>query len=174
MQCALNELPPEQEKEAIHATLARIAAATGTRPKGWLGAGVAETWNTLDFLIAEGVEYVADWTCDDLPFRMSVGDKSITSIPYTLQASDSCQGYNQNATADEFERVLIRQFDCLYRESADAPRVMAISIHPFISGVPHWIDALDGALAHICSRPGVWRATGAEIVAHFAREVPHE
>lgn len=170
----LNELPTEQEQEAIRATLARIEAATGVKPKGWLGAGVAETWDTLDFLIAEGVRYVADWTCDDLPFRMDVGGKHIMSIPYTLQASDSCQCYNQKATADEFERVLIRQFDCLYREAASTPRAMAISIHPFIAGVPHWIDALDSALAHICSRPGVWRATGEEIVDHFERQVPDE
>jgi peptidoglycan/xylan/chitin deacetylase (PgdA/CDA1 family) len=170
----LNEMPPDQERAAIHATLERIAAATGTRPKGWLGAGVAETWNTLDFLVAEGVRYVADWTCDDLPFRMKLGDATIFSIPYTLQASDSCQCYNQKATADEFERVLVRQFDWLYRESEHAPRVMAISIHPFIAGVPHWIGALDAALEHICSHAGVWRATGSEIVDHFALMVEDE
>ena len=27
-----------------------------------------KTWNTLDHLIAEGVDYIADWTSDDLPF----------------------------------------------------------------------------------------------------------
>lgn len=170
----LNEMPAQQEREAIKATLERIAAATGARPNGWLGAGVAETWNTLDYLIAEGVRYVADWTCDDLPFRMKVGGGTIFSIPYTLQASDSCQCYNQKATADEFERVLIRQFDWLYRESERAPRVMAISIHPFIAGVPHWIGALDKALEHISSHEGVWRATGGEIVAHFALKVQDE
>jgi hypothetical protein len=51
---------------------------------------------------------------------------------------------------------------------------MAISIHPFIAGVPHWIDALDAALAHICSHSGVWRATGDEIVSHFERQVADE
>lgn len=167
----LNELPPDAERQAIRDTLARIAAATGARPKGWLGAGVAETWNTLDFLVSEGVSYVADWTCDDLPFRMRVAGKCLLSIPYTLQASDSCQCYNQKATADEFERVLIRQFDCLYRESKTAPRVMAISVHPFIVGVPHWIDALDAALRYICPKPGVWRATGSEIIEHYASQV---
>ena len=170
----LNEMAPEAERAAIKATLDRIAAATGSRPRGWLGAGVAETWSTLDFLIAEGVQYVGDWVCDDLPFRMHVGEKTIFSIPYTLQASDSCQCYNQKATADEFQRVLIRQFDWLYRESERAPRVMAISIHPFIAGVPHWIGALDAALAHICRHDGVWRATGSEIVAHFAQQVSDE
>ena len=65
--------------------------------------------------------------------------------------------------------MLIRQFNCLYRESALAPRVMAISIYPFIAGVPHWIDALDKALEYVVSPPGVWRATGAEIVAQYER-----
>jgi peptidoglycan/xylan/chitin deacetylase (PgdA/CDA1 family) len=164
----LNEMPPVQEHAAISATLDRIALATGARPKGWLGAGVAETWNTLDYLIEEGVEYVADWTCDDLPFGMKVGGRTIFSIPYTLEASDSCQCYNQKATADQFERVLTRQFDWLYRESEHTPRVMAISLHPFIAGVPHWIGAVDAALEHICSHDGVWLATGSEIVSHFA------
>lgn len=164
----LNEMPPEQEHAAISATLDRIALATGARPKGWLGAGVAETWQTLDYLVEEGVQYVADWTCDDLPFAMKAGGRTIFSIPYTLQASDSCQCYNQKATADQFERVLTRQFDWLYRESEHTPRVMAISLHPFIAGVPHWIGAVDAALEHICSHDGVWLATGGEIVSHFA------
>jgi allantoinase len=64
----LNEMPPEQEKEAIRDTLATIAKATGRKVPGWLGAGLSETWNTLDFLAAEGVQYVADWACDDLPW----------------------------------------------------------------------------------------------------------
>jgi peptidoglycan/xylan/chitin deacetylase (PgdA/CDA1 family) len=170
----LNEMPPDREHAAIRTTLDRIAAATGVRPRGWLGAGVAETWSTLDYLVEEGVQYVADWTCDDLPFRMHVGDRTIFSIPYTLQASDSCQCYNQKAGADEFERVLIRQFDWLHRESQYAPRVMAISLHPFIAGVPHWIGAVDAALAHICSHEGVWLATGSEIVSHFALQAPDE
>ena len=42
---------------------------------------------------------------------------------------------------------------------------MAIAIHPFVSGVPHWIGALDSALEYVCSHAGVWRATGGEIVA---------
>jgi allantoinase len=46
-------------------------------------------------------------------------------------------------------------------------RVMAIAVHPFVTGQPHRIGALDSALEYICSHPGVWRATGLEIVQHF-------
>jgi hypothetical protein len=45
--------------------------------------------------------------------------------------------------------------------------VMAIAVHPFVTGQPHRIGALDAALEYICSHEGVWRATGWEIVQHF-------
>ena len=44
---------------------------------------------------------------------------------------------------------------------------MAIAVHPFVTGQPHRIGALDAALEYICSHPGVWRATGREIVQHY-------
>jgi allantoinase len=44
---------------------------------------------------------------------------------------------------------------------------MAIALHPYLSGVPHRIDALDAALEHICKHEGVWRATGSEITRAF-------
>ncbi|HVO89534.1 MAG TPA: polysaccharide deacetylase family protein [Casimicrobiaceae bacterium] len=170
----LNEVPAEQEKAAIHQTLERIAKATGSKPAGWLGAGLAETWNTLDYLIDEGVRYVADWTCDDLPFRMNVGGRTLMSIPYSLQVNDTTQFYNQKATHEDFEKIIKAQFDCLYGEAGEVPRVMAIAIHPFVSGVPHWIGAIDRSLEYICSHEGVWLATGSEIIDHFAKSVPDE
>ena len=64
--------------------------------------------------------------------------------------------------------MVCRAFDVLYaRERRDSGRVAAISLHPYIIGVPHRIGALDRALAHIRSHDGVWLATGEEIVAHF-------
>ena len=47
------------------------------------------------------------------------------------------------------------------------PRVMAIAVHPFVTGQPHRIGALDAALEYICSHDGVWRATGWEIVQAY-------
>ena len=42
-----------------------------------------------------------------------------------------------------------KRIDVLYREGAVRARVMAISLHPYLSGVPHRIDAFDDALNHI-------------------------
>lgn len=170
----INELAPEEERGMVHATLERIARATGRKVVGWLGAGLAETWNTLDYLIEGGVRYIADWTCDDLPFRMNVGGREIMSIPYSLQINDATQFYNQKANPDDFERAVKAQFDCLYAESERAPRVMAIALHPFISGAPYWYGALDRALGYVTSKPGVWRATGSEIIDHYTSQVPED
>jgi hypothetical protein len=41
---------------------------------------------------------------------------------------------------------------------------MAISLHPWITGQPYRIGALEQALRHMLSRKGVWSATGAEIM----------
>ena len=62
------------------------------------------------------------------------------------------------------ERMIKRTFDVLYRESEDSARVMAICLHPFISGVPHRIAGLDAAFRYICNHNDVWWATGEEIV----------
>lgn len=163
----LNEMEPEREKESIHNTLATIARTTGKKPLGWLGAGLAETWNTLDFLIDEGCLYVADWPADDLPFRMQLGAKSIYSIPYSLHCNDTPQLFDQKQSAEEFGQVMRSQFDVLYRESAETGKVMAVSLHPFVSGAPYRIGAVDRAFEYICSHEGVWAATGEEIIRAY-------
>jgi peptidoglycan/xylan/chitin deacetylase (PgdA/CDA1 family) len=43
-------LAPEQERDTIRTVLKTIEQATGKRPRGWLGSGLFETYNTLDIL----------------------------------------------------------------------------------------------------------------------------
>jgi allantoinase len=96
------------------------------------------------------------------------------SVPYSLHVNDTTQFFNQKTTAEEFETLIKGQFDCLYRESEQAPRVMAIALHPYVSGVPHWSTTVDRALQYVCRHEGVWLATGSEIAQHFAAEVADE
>jgi hypothetical protein len=49
---------------------------------------------------------------------------------------------------------------------------MALSLHPWIIGVPHRIAVLEEALARIMAHAGVWSATGAEILAAFKAQQP--
>jgi allantoinase len=136
-------------------------------PVGWLGAGLAETWNTLDYLAEAGIRYVCDWVNDDQPYRFELGTPPLVSLPYSVQTNDVPAYFEMKVSVPEFEAMLKRQFDTLYREGETVPRVMAIAVHPFVTGQPHRIGALDAALEYICSHAGVWRATGWEIVQHY-------
>ena len=167
----LNEMRPEQEREAIFEALDRIEAACGTRPVGWLGPGLAETWNTLEYLSQAGIRYVCDWANDDQPYTMQIGSPPMVSLPYSVQTNDVPAYFDMKASVPEFERTLKAQFDTLYREGADSGRVMAIAVHPFLTGQPHRIGALDSALEYICSHEHVWLATGREIVDHYQRSL---
>lgn len=168
----LNEVPPEEEPKIIQRTLATIAKATGTRPVGWLSAGLQETWHTLDHLAAEGCEYVSDWTNDDQPYLMTLdGGRRIVSIPYSHDINDKPAYEKFHRTAAEFQEMICRQFDVLYREGSESGRVMAICLHPYLSGQPYRIDALDAALAHICRHAGVWLATGSEITRQYSAQL---
>jgi peptidoglycan/xylan/chitin deacetylase (PgdA/CDA1 family) len=169
----LNELPAGEEHAAIRNALDTIERATGARPRGWLGAGLQETWNTLDFLAVEGCEYVCDWPNDDQPYLMTLeGGGELVSVPYSLELNDKPAYEKRNRTADEFHDMIVRQFRVLYEEGAESGRVVAIALHPYLSGVPHRIGALDAALQVICRHEGVWRATGGEIAREFRRQTP--
>lgn len=163
----LTEFDEAGERRMIAECARIIADATGRKPTGWLGAALAENWHTLESLIEEGFDYVADWTNDDQPYMMTLGKRQIASIPYSYEVNDSPFIYYRNGTIDEFEMLIRRQFEVLYEEGAVSGRVMAICLHPFIIGVPHRIRGLESALKFIASHSKVWFATGDEIIRHY-------
>jgi peptidoglycan/xylan/chitin deacetylase (PgdA/CDA1 family) len=95
----------------------------------------------------------------------------LISVPYSHEINDKPAFERFNRTADEFREMICRQFDVLYREGAQSGRVMAIAIHPYLTGVPHRIDAFDKALGYIARHERVWKATGTEIAAHYRAQV---
>jgi allantoinase len=165
----INEMNPEQERAAIFDAIDKIEKVSGTRPVGWLGPGLAETWHTLEYLSEAGIRYVCDWVNDDQPYTFDVGTPRMISVPYSVQTNDVPAYFDMKVSVPEFERMLKSQFDVLYKEGEQSGRVMAIAVHPFVTGQPHRIGALDAALEYICSHEGVWLATASEIAAHYAQ-----
>ena len=161
----LNQMEPDEERESIRRALSKIAVLSGKQPVGWLGAGLAETWNTLDHLADAGIRYVADWVTDDQPFFITLDDgRKLVSIPYSYEINDAPFINTRAGHIDQFVAAIKRQFDVLYAEGAQSSRVMAICLHPYLIGVPHRIGGLDEAIAYIAAHDGVWFATGSEIV----------
>jgi allantoinase len=161
-------LTPEAETQVIASTRAAIESC-GQKMRGWLGPGLTETFNTLDLLRAQDVEYVADWCNDDLPYAMNNG---LHSIPYTLELNDMPLFNNPSISIVDFERRIRDTFDTLYEEGAKNGRVMCIALHPFLIGAAHRIKYLDSALAYIASHEEVWLTTGSEIIDAYKAAVP--
>ena len=102
----LTEMDPAEERAAVRATIDRIEAASGTRPVGWLGAGLAETWNTLDYLAEAGIRYVCDWVNDDQPYLFEIGTPPLVSLPYSVQTNDVPAYFEMKVSVPEFEAML--------------------------------------------------------------------
>jgi len=158
----------EDQKKAIADTLAAIQAFTGKKARGWESPGLTETYDTIDWLAEAGVEYVADWVLDDQPCSISTSSGQIVSIPYTVEMNDIAMMALQNHPSEEWLRRGVDTFDRLYLEGAKSARVMAISVHPYITGVPHRIAYLERLYEYIRQRPGVCFWKGEEILDWYA------
>lgn len=159
----VNEIPPEEERALVRTVFDTIERSAGSRPVGWLGSGLQETWTTLDYLIENGARWVADWVNDDQPYMMDVDGEPLVSIPYSFELNDSAAFWRNKQSAAEFEQMICDAFEVLYAEGEHAARVMCISLHPFIIGQANKIGSLDRALRHVMAHEGVWAATGSEI-----------
>jgi allantoinase len=153
----------ENEREDIVKTREAIRAFAGRPPRGWLGPGLTETWETPDLLVEEGFDYVADWVLDDQPVRLKTRSKPIVSVPYSLECNDVSMMLLQHHVAAEYRNRVIDQFEQIYRDSLTSARVMALVVHPYIMGAPHRLRYFREALLHVRTRSDVLFWTGERI-----------
>lgn len=160
-------MPADVERAYLAEVIGTIERATGRRPRGWLGPGLTETFQTPRLLAELGLSYVLDWTNDDQPYPLKV--PGMLSVPYSVELNDLGLFTMRGHTGPQFLQTVTDQFDQLYADSADSGRVMALALHPFVSGQPFRARYLDQALAYIAGHPGVWLTTSDEIAEHFDR-----
>ncbi len=153
----------ENQDDAIRRTVENIAEFTGKAPRSWESPGLTETEETLDLLRKHGIEYVADWVIDDLPQEVDTPHGVITTIPYTVETNDITVYALQQHESDVFLKRGKDQFDRLYQEGATNARVMAISMHPYITGVPHRIRYLEELLDYVIGHEGTCLMTASEL-----------
>ncbi len=139
----------DDQRAAIRRTLDTIEKFTGKKVRGWESPGLTETYETIDILAEEGVEYVADWVLDDQPVEIATTRGPIVSVPYTVELNDIAMMALQHHGSEEMLRRGVDHFDRLYQEGLTIPRVMAISVHPYITGVPHRIKYFEKLLEHV-------------------------
>ena len=154
----------EDQQELIERSLSTLEAFTGRRPVGWLGPGLTQTYDTPDLLAAAGVQYIGDWVYDDEPTEIRTKHGPLVTLPYTVELNDIPMMIVQHHESEYFTRRCIDTFDRLYQEGANRAKIMAIAIHPYISGQPHRIKYLEAVYDHIGRHPGVLHWNGVQIL----------
>jgi allantoinase len=160
------------EAEIVEASLARIAAFTGIRPRGWLSPGLRETHSSLEIFKQAGIEYVFDWVIDDLPNWLSTDAGPLLSLPYNLELNDSIIYAVEKHSSPEFLLRLERTLALFVREAQLAPRVLALGLHPHLMGVPHRFGYFEEMLDLLMATPGVCFMTGSDMADWFVRQCP--
>lgn len=150
----------EDQREVISKSFEVLQNYTGKAPKGWLGPGLHETLDTLDYLAETGFKYVCDWPMDEHPVEMRTSAGPIMAMPYSFELSDLPMMVVHHHESRVWLERAIDQFDRLYEEGATQPRVMSMSMHPYIMGVPHRVKYVEAAYDHMRQKKGVWFTTG--------------
>lgn len=161
------DMDVDHERAVLARIVDRIEAATGARPRGWMGPALTETFNTADLLADLGLTYTLDWTHDDQPFWFR--NRKVMSVPYSLELNDVVFFTEKGYSPADFELMVRDQLDQLV-EDQPSGRVMALALHPFVIGQAFRAKYLDRALAYVASHPDVWLTTSDDIAAHYASQ----
>jgi peptidoglycan/xylan/chitin deacetylase (PgdA/CDA1 family) len=146
-----------------------IREFTGKRPVGWMGPGLTETLDTPEHLVAAGIQYIADWVIDDEPCTIRTRGGELVTLPYSLELNDIAMMVVQHHAAGEFVTRSMDYFERVYREGRDRAKIMAIAVHPYISGVPHRIKYFESVLRRLRKQKGVLFWNGAQILDWYLK-----
>ena len=159
----------DDQKAMIAKAMDTLEAFWDRRPIGWLGPGLTQTLETPELLAEAGVKYIGDWVYDDEPTVISTAKGPLVTLPYSVELNDIPMMLVQHHEAEHWYRRCADAFDRLYMEGATRPKIMAMAIHPYISGQPFRINYLERVYAYIAQFSGVVHWNGAEIYEWYNR-----
>lgn len=155
------------EAELIQQSCEKIKKFTGKPPRGWIGPGLKESFDTPDYLRAAGIDYLCDWVIDDSPLWMTTKHGPLVVVPYTLELNDSVIfAVEKHASPEQYDRLRY-SLEALEPELAEGPRVITLSLHHHLNGVLHRIGFVHKMLDLLQRRSDTVFMTGAEICDWF-------
>lgn len=160
------------ERETVRATLDMLEEFSGSRPRGWLGPGLQETFDTPDVLAGAGIDYVLDWAVDDLPVWMDTRHGPLLAVPYSLEINDALLfGVERHPSREIAVRVAdtLKTFE---QEAESEPRIVTLGLHPHLIGIPHRFGYLQQVLEELSARTDTVFMTGSAISDWYRAEAP--
>ena len=167
----------DKQPEIMQQSIDILQKFTGKFPNGWLGPGRGQMFDTLDHVAKAGFTWFGDWVLDDQPIWVKTAHGPVLAIPYSAEINDITMMVSHH---HEFDVLLDRTrdaFDRLYLESKELTRILAIGVHPYVTGQAHRIKYFEqlyalhqqasgrGALDRPAD-PRLVREAGAEAAMH--------
>jgi len=161
----LIHLTEEQEREEIRTCAKMFQDFVGVRPTGWLTSGMRHTERTLGILADEGFLWHGDAVNDDNPYPVNIKGKTMIVVPYKNAVSglNDTGMYRRGITARDVFNSFKDEFDLLYEESADDPKMLTLAMHCQMA-FPATGKVYDEAIKYAKSFADVWFAKRIEIV----------
>jgi allantoinase len=78
---------------------------------------------------------------DDAAHRADPANGPLVTLPYTVELNDIPMMIVQHHESEYFTRRCIDTFDRLFKECEHSAKIMAVAIHPYISGQPYGSSA---------------------------------
>jgi allantoinase len=154
----------DDQRGVIMKSMEMIEKFSGKHPRGWFGPGLTQTFDTLDYLSEAGVEYIGDWVLDDEPVTLKTTHKPVVALPYNFEIHDIVMMALQHHPSEVMYTRAMDQFNWLYSEAAERPKIMAIACHPYLSGQPHRIGHVQRIYRDILGHDGVVAWDGEKIL----------
>src|SRR5258705_3037392 len=169
-------MTPEQERAGYQASIDTIQKVTGTRPVGFNAFWLRGTPNTLGILQALGFIYHIDDISRDEPFIVTVRGKPFAVVAYTIRNNDIVRVDSPATTNEAYLQDLKDDFDVLYAEAVAHRRMMSISTHDRISGIPGRVKLMEEFIKYAQKQTAVVFMRKDEIAkwALSASDIPRE
>ena len=163
-------LDKEGERKIIQGSIDAFAKVAGVTPRGYLSPGVRPTPNTIDLISDMGFTWSSDCIDEDVPYSVGPNDKPIVMMPKDFHPNDYTTYETGSRSPRELYSLLIDQFDYLYDEGATNPKVMSVTMHPFLAGRAYRAKIFRDFMRHARAHQNVWFARGVDIADWWRKQ----
>jgi len=157
-------LPRDEEDQVMKKTIAMIQKRTGRRCYGWRSC--TQSTNTIELLIDNGFVFNTNCFHEELPFLWEKDGKLLVELPRQPFGDGTLFGHRHGEYGNPYHGLETWKayFDELYSESsAERPKYIPFTMHPYIIGRPGRTLALRGIIQHMKKAGNLWFPTGIEL-----------
>lgn len=154
------------ERANIRRTTDLLEKACGVRPKGWISPRASPSVNTARLLAEEGYEWHGDTMNDDLPYRVTFGDKSIVAFPGGMEMNDTPHAIRYGNAPGQMLELFDDWLDFVQRHETGAVRLNP-SIHGHVFGRITGIGVFEELIRRARTQNDGWIGRQIDAIRHL-------